>query len=89
MIDKGVYKDYKFLVLRDCYLTFDLICEPEHLEEQLNNYYFLLQQHLSSCRKCIYKGQMCKICMDNRNLIWLFDVSLVGKCKECLKVGHK
>ena len=33
MINAGIYKDYKFLVLRDCYLTFDLICEPAHLEE--------------------------------------------------------
>lgn len=33
LIDKGIYKDYKFLVLRDCYLTFDLICEPAVLEE--------------------------------------------------------
>lgn len=32
---------------------------------------------------------MCKICMDNRNLIWVFDVSQVSKCKDCFKVGHK
>lgn len=58
IIDNGVYREFKFLVLRDSYLTFDLICEPAQLEEQLNNYYRLLKKHLTTCKvskKNLYK----------------------------------
>jgi len=34
-----------FLILRDCYLTFDFICETESLEEELNKYFKKLQSH--------------------------------------------
>ena len=50
IIDNGVYREFKFLVLRDSYLTFDLICEPAQLEEQLNKYYRLLKKHLTTCK---------------------------------------
>ena len=50
IINKRDCSEYKFLVLRDSYLTFDLICEPAHLEEQLMTYYKLLQAHISTCK---------------------------------------
>ena len=32
---------------------------------------------------------MCKLCMDNQNLIFRFDVENVAMCKDCNKMGHK
>lgn len=46
LINTGDLKEYKFLVLRDCYLTMDLLCEPEKLEQILNNFYKLLKGHI-------------------------------------------
>ena len=89
LIEKNKYKDYKFLVLRDCYLTIDMLCEPTILEKILKSYIQLLRNHLLKCPKCLYQGSRCEICMDNKNLIYVFDVSTVAKCKGCYKVGHK
>ena len=89
LINSDGLKEHKYLLLRDCYLTLDLMCTPGRLEEILNSFYKVLRHHLDKCRKCVYKGQMCKICMDKKNLIFIYDVSKVSKCKDCLKVGHK
>ena len=69
LISTSAYKEQKLLVLRDCYLTFDMISDPAFLEELLNNLYYTFQKHLKNCDKCHYQGQMCKICMDNKRLI--------------------
>ena len=82
-------KEHKYLLLRDCYLTLDLICTPSRLDEIINGYFKALRNHFEKCRRCVYKGQMCKICMNKKNLIYIYDVSKVSKCKDCLKVGHK
>ena len=89
LIDTKDYRDYKYLVLRDCYLPLELICNPTLLEEKLKSYATLLRNHLKNCTICAIQGQMCKICMDNKNLFYAYDISLVAKCKGCYKVGHK
>ena len=50
LINTGDLKEYKFLVLRDCYLTMDLLSEPEKLEQILNNFYKLLKGHIKVCQ---------------------------------------
>ena len=89
LIEINELKEHKYLLLRDCYLTLDLMCTPDKLEEILNGFYKVFKHHLDKCRKCVYKGEMCKICMDKKNLIFIYDVSKVSKCKHSLKVGHK
>ena len=45
-----VHKKYNYLVLRDCFLSFRLICEPSFLAEVLNSYMLLLSDHLTKCQ---------------------------------------
>ena len=40
LISANAYKEQKLLVLRDCYLTFDMISDLSYLEESLNSLYF-------------------------------------------------
>jgi len=32
---------------------------------------------------------MCKICMDKKHLVFIYDVSSAAHCQDCLKLGHK
>ena len=89
LIETKKLQEHKYLLLRDCYLTLDLMCTPDRLEEILNDFYNVFKHHLEKCRKCFYKGEMCKICMNKKDLIFIYDVSKVSKCKHSLKVGHK
>ena len=49
LIETDKYKDYKFLVLRDCYLKIDMLCDPALLEKILKGLAQLLKNHLKSC----------------------------------------
>ena len=42
-------QDCKFLVLRDSYLTFDLIAEPRRLEQIITELHQKLETHLQKC----------------------------------------
>lgn len=50
LISSKQFKDNKFLVLRDCYLTFDLLANPDRLEKVLNDLFKHLRQHMKSCQ---------------------------------------
>ena len=70
-------EDHKFLVLRDSYLTFNLICEPNSLKEHLNKLLFTLKGHISKCKVSLhsFKRSYC-LCVYilNRN------ATIKGKC---------
>ena len=89
LVSQGHIKEFKFLILRDCYLTFELISQPRLMIEILKPLYFHLQRHLSECRKCHYVAEMCKICRDNQRLIVRYQIDKVARCKLCRKIGHK
>ena len=42
LINHGPFKDFKFLVLRDCYLTFELLCDLEKLEQKISEFKVML-----------------------------------------------
>ena len=86
---QGQFKGYEFLILRDCFLTFDMISKPRILIEDLKPLYFHLQNHLRTCKKCDYVNEMCKICRDNKRLIVRYQVDKVARCNLCRKIGHK
>ena len=89
LIEQGQFRDYKFLILRDCYLTFDLICQPEILQGFLQNLYYYLQHHLQTCKTCQYTYEMCKICRSKTRTIVRYQIDTVAKCPHCRKIGHK
>ena len=89
MIGQGQFRDYKFLILRDCHLTFDLISQPKELHGFLQNLYYYLKNHLQACRTCHYNDEMCKICRSNQRLIVRYQIDQVGRCPQCRTIGHK
>ena len=49
-IKKSIDKEYMFLLLRDCYLTFELIGRPSFLQEKIMNLQNLIKKHLDTCK---------------------------------------
>jgi len=89
LLERSGFRNCKFLVLQDCHLTFDLICEPTLLENILKKMFTFLEEHLVTCISCYYKGEKCKICHDGSNLFKNYEVDTVGRCPFCEKLAHR
>ena len=53
LLESNGFKIEKFFVMRDCYLTFDMINQADKLERKLIKLFNFLQKHLDTCKTCI------------------------------------
>ena len=90
LLEENDFKIEKYLVMRDCYLTFEMINSPQILVYKLEKLRHFLQKHLDTCQNgCINEKFRCQFCHDNNKSISVFEIELTARCPICEKIGHR
>ena len=56
LVNTATLKEYTYLLLRDCYMPLDLLCEPKRLKATLLSFKKLLKDHLIKSEVSVNKS---------------------------------
>ena len=54
LTNKNEFRDFSYLLIRECYLPLALIYQPVKLEKKLKSFYDQLKKHITKCAACEY-----------------------------------